>query len=368
VGGRIARGQKIAVLPAGQTAVVERIETFDGARKEAQTGAAVMIGLDRDLDVSRGDVLVSLAKKPEVSDQLLVRMVWMGQEPLSEGQTFILRCGTRKTMATVTALHYRIDVETLKEKAAKKFMSNDVGLCSLSLTTPLVMEKFEDNRFLGSFILCDRQSKRTVATGCIQESLCRATYVRWQNITIDMAARAKIKAQKPCCLWFTGLSGAGKSTIADLLDKKLYNLGLHTYVLDGDNVRHGLNRDLGFSDADRAENIRRVAEVARLMVDAGLIVLVSFISPFRAERDMARRLFEEGTFFEIFVNAPLQVCEERDSKGLYAKARKGTIPHFTGISSPYEAPERPELCLNSAQKLPEKLALQVLAMLGYEEK
>jgi bifunctional enzyme CysN/CysC len=287
----------------------------------------------------------------------------MGEEPLLPGRSYLLKAGTRTVGAAVSELKHLVDIETFKPLAAKTLALNDIGLCNLALSEPIAFDPYEENRTTGSFILIDRFTNATVAAGMIRFGLRRATNIHWQALDIDKRARADAKGQRPCILWFTGLSGAGKSTVANLVEKKLHVMGRHTYLLDGDNVRHGLNRDLGFTDADRVENIRRVGEAAKLFVDAGLIVLVSFISPFRSERDMARGLVGEGEFVEVFVDVPLEVAEARDPKGLYRKARAGEIKNFTGISSPYEPPLAPDIRLDTASSDPEALADQVLAFL-----
>ncbi|HSX63560.1 MAG TPA: adenylyl-sulfate kinase, partial [Pseudoxanthomonas sp.] len=300
------------------------------------------------------------------ADQFAAHLLWMSDAPLLPGRPYWLKIGARTVSASVSEIKHRIDVNTQEHLAAKRLELNEVGYCNLSLDEPVVFAPYAQNRMLGGFILIDRQSNATVAAGTLDFALRRAGNVHWQHLDVDKAARARIKGQTPKVLWFTGLSGAGKSTIANLVDKRLHALGYHSFILDGDNVRHGLNRDLGFTDEDRVENIRRVAEVARLMADAGLIVLVSFISPFRAERQMARERFGQEEFLEIFVDVPLALAEQRDVKGLYRKARAGQIPNFTGIDSPYEAPTSPELHLDAGGSTPEQLALQVLEKLGLD--
>jgi len=315
-----------------------------------------VLTLRDEIDASRGDVIAAAGDAPEISDQFAAHLLWLGEQQLLPGRPYWLRIGTRTVGAQVTEIKHKVDVNTQEELAAKSLELNEVGYCNLYLDQPVPFEAYADNRQLGAFILVDRQSNATVAAGTLEFALRRAGNIHWQHLEVDKAARARIKHQAPRCLWFTGLSGAGKSTIANLVEKRLLAMGHHTYLLDGDNVRHGLNKDLGFTAEDRVENIRRVAEVAKLMVDAGLIVLVSFISPFRAERRMARELFAEGEFLEVFVDTPLEVAEERDVKGLYAKARAGQLRNFTGIDSPYEVPEAAEIVLDTQRHEPGELA------------
>jgi bifunctional enzyme CysN/CysC len=361
--GTLRPGDAVVVARTGQAARVARIVTMDGDRTAAATGDAVTLTLDAEIDASRGDMLAAPVARPEVSDQIAAHVIWMGEEPLLPGRSYLLKSGTRTVGAAVSELKHLVDIETFKPLAAKTLSLNDIGLCNLALSEPVAFDPYEANRTTGSFILIDRFTNATVAAGMIRFGLRRATNIHWQALDIGKQARADAKGQRPCILWFTGLSGAGKSTVANLVEKKLHVMGRHTYLLDGDNVRHGLNRDLGFTDADRVENIRRVAEAAKLFVDAGLIVLVSFISPFRSERDMARDLVGKGEFVEVFVDAPLEVAEARDPKGLYRKARAGEIKNFTGISSPYEPPLQPDIRLDAASADPETLADQVLAFL-----
>ena len=364
VRGRVAVGDEVAVLPSGRRSTVARIVTADGDLAQAGDGQAVTLTLADEVDASRGDVIAAASDPPEVADQFAAHLLWMGDERLLPGRPYLLKLGTQTVGASVTEIKHKVDVNTQEHLAAKHLELNEVAYCNLHLDQPVAFEPYARNRALGAFILIDRQSNATVAAGTLDFALRRAANIHWQHLDVDKAARAAIKHQQARCLWFTGLSGAGKSTIANVLEKKLQALGRHTYLLDGDNVRHGLNKDLGFTDEDRVENIRRVAEVARLMTDAGLIVLVSFISPFRAERDMARALFDAGEFMEIFVDTSLADAERRDVKGLYAKARRGELRNFTGIDSPYEAPERPELHLRTAQADAAALADEVLAALG----
>ncbi|MFK2904186.1 sulfate adenylyltransferase subunit CysN [Dyella ginsengisoli] len=360
VAGAIAPGDEVVVLPGGARSRVARIVTADGDRKRAATGDAITLTLEDERDISRGDVIAAAHNPPQVADQFATHLLWMDESALLPGRGYWLKIGARTVGAQVTEIKHKVDVNTQEELAAKRLELNEVGYCNLGLDQPIAFESYANCRELGAFILIDRQTNATVGAGTLDFALRRADNIHWQHMDIDRAARARIKGQSPACLWFTGLSGSGKSTVANLVEKRLFALGRHTYLLDGDNVRHGLNRDLGFTDEDRVENIRRVAEVAKLMVDAGLIVLVSFISPFREERRMARELFAPGEFHEVFVDTPLAVCEARDVKGLYAKARAGGIRNFTGIDSPYEVPESPELHLRGGDQSPEQLAEQVI--------
>lgn len=361
--GGVRVGDQVVALPSARTSTVARIVTADGDLEEASTGDAVILTLTDDIDISRGDVICQKNDRAEVADQFAADIVWMSEQPLLKGRPYILRCGTQTTVCQISELKHKLNVENLDHIASRKLEMNDIGLCNLSVTKPIVFDHYHDNRTTGGFILIDRLTNETVGAGMIRFSLRRAHNVHWQAVDIHKSARANLKHQMACCLWFTGLSGSGKSTVANLLEKRLFSQGRHTYLLDGDNVRHGLNRDLGFTDADRVENIRRVTEVARLMVDAGLITLVSFISPFRAERRFARERFDSSEFLEIFVDTPLEICESRDAKGLYAKARAGEIKNFTGISSPYEAPESAEIVLPGGAKSPEDLADDIVAVL-----
>jgi len=367
VAGEIKPGDEVVILPGGARSRIERVLGLDGDIELARAGQAVTLTLADERDVSRGDVLASANRPPQVADQFAAHILWMDNQALLPGRPYWLKIGTRTVSAQITEIKHRIDVNTQEHLAAKRLELNEVGVCNLSLDHAIPFEAYGDCRELGAFILIDRQTNATVAAGTLDFALRRAENIHWQHLTIDREARSRIKGQRPRCVWFTGLSGSGKSTVANLLDKRLHAMGYHTYMLDGDNVRHGLNRDLGFTDEDRVENIRRVAEVARLMVDAGLIVLVSFISPFRSERAMARELFDEGEFVEVFVDTPLEVCEQRDPKGLYAKARAGGIRNFTGIDSPYEKPETPELTLATADSPPEELAARVAEVLIREQ-
>jgi bifunctional enzyme CysN/CysC len=361
--GLVRRGDEVGINPSGRRAHVARIVTADGDLEAAQEGDAVTLTFAEEVDVSRGDIITLPAALASVADQIAARLIWFDEEPMLPGRAYTLKCGCQTTTATVSNLKYKLNVDNLDHVAGKTLELNEVGSCNLSTAKALVFDPYAENADTGSFILIDRFTNATVAAGMIEFGLRRATNIQWQELFIDKAARAGLMAQKPCVLWFTGLSGAGKSTIANTLEKRLHALGRHTYMLDGDNIRHGLNKDLGFTDADRVENIRRVAETARLFVDAGLIVMVSFISPFRSERRMARDLFQEGEFIEVFVDTPIEVCEARDPKGLYRKARAGLISNFTGIDSLYEPPENAELTLDTSKASAEAVAEAVLKAL-----
>jgi bifunctional enzyme CysN/CysC len=345
--GVVRPGDRIRVQPSGRESNIERIVTYDGDLDRAVAGQSVTLTLTDEIDISRGD-LISAAEAPaEVADQFETTIVWMADEPMLPGRSYIMKTGPRTAQATVTAPKYRIDVNSFEHLAATKLDLNEIGVCNIVLDRRIAFDSYANNRQTGGFILIDRLTNATVGMGLIHFALRRSANIHWQATDVTREVRAQSKGQKPAVLWFTGLSGSGKSTIANILEKKLTALGRHTYLLDGDNVRHGLNKDLGFTDADRVENIRRVAEVSRLMADAGLITLVSFISPFRSERRMAREMLPEGEFIEIHVDTPLDVAESRDVKGLYAKARAGEIKNFTGIDSPYEAPNNPEIRLST---------------------
>jgi bifunctional enzyme CysN/CysC len=352
--GTVTVGDRVVALPSARSSIVRSIVNGFDDTHAAIAGQAITVVLADELDVSRGDVLVAANERPSVADQFEATLIWMAEQPMLPGRSYLLKTSTQTVAATVAPLKHKVNVNTLEHTAAKRLELNDIGVCGLELAKPIVFEPYKQNRELGGFILIDRLTNATVGAGLLHFSLRRAHNVHWQALDVDRRARATQKDQKPCVLWFTGLSGAGKSTIANLLERRLLALGRHTYLLDGDNVRHGLNKDLGFTEADRVENIRRVAEVARLMADAGLIVLVSFISPFRAERRMARGLLEPGEFVEVFVDTPLAVAETRDPKGLYKKARRGELKNFTGLDSPYEAPENPELRIDTTALQPEE--------------
>ncbi|MEZ0000383.1 sulfate adenylyltransferase subunit CysN [Sinorhizobium fredii] len=361
--GRISVGDPVVVAKSGQHSSVEAIVTFDGNLPTAAEGEAVTLVLADEVDASRGNMLVAPAARPFVADQFQAHVIWFDASPMLPGRSYILRTESDSVSATVTALKHQVNINSFAREAAKSLQMNEVGVCNISTQAPIVFDAYKDNRATGNFVFVDRATNATVGAGMIDFPLRRADNVHWQATDVNKAARSTMKSQRPAVLWFTGLSGSGKSTIANALDRLLHARGKHTYMLDGDNVRHGLNRDLGFTEADRVENIRRVAEVAKLMADAGLIVLVSFISPFRGERQMARELMEEGEFIEIFVDTPLEECARRDPKGLYEKALAGKIANFTGVSSPYEVPENPELHLNTVEEDPTALALKIEAFL-----
>ena len=360
VSGTVSQGEKIRVVPSGRESRVARIVTMDGDLERAVAGQSVTLTLEDEIDVSRGDVLACTSSPPHVADQFETTIIWMADEPMLPGRPYWMKIGTKQVSATITEPKYKVNVNTLEHLAAKKLGLNEIGVCNVALDHPIAFDPYAENRDTGGFILIDRLSNHTVGAGLIHFALRRSQNIHWQALDIHKGSRAALKGQKPCVLWFTGLSGAGKSTIANLVEKQLHALGRHTYLLDGDNVRHGLNRDLGFTDADRVENIRRVAEVAKLMSDAGLIVMVSFISPFRAERRMARSLFEFGEFFEVHVDTPIAVAEARDVKGLYAKARRGELKNFTGIDSPYEPPEKPEIYIDTTRTSSEDSATAIV--------
>ncbi|MEZ5969454.1 MAG: sulfate adenylyltransferase subunit CysN [Hyphomonas sp.] len=361
--GTVKPGDRVKSMPSGRQSTIERIVTATGDLKEAIAGQSVTLTLADEIDASRGDVIVTADNPTEVSDQFQVRILWMNEAPLLPGRRYYLKIGAKTVMATVNAPKYGIDVNTLSDVPARTLEMNHIGVTTVSLDQAIPFDPYDENRELGGFILIDRMTNDTVGLGLIDFALRRASNIHWQAMDIDRDVLAEQKGQRPAVLWFTGLSGSGKSTIANALQKQLFALGKHTFTLDGDNVRHGLNRDLGFTDADRVENIRRVANVARLMSDAGLITLVSFISPFRAERQMARNLMADGEFIEVFVDTPLDVAEQRDVKGLYKKARSGEIKNFTGISSPYEAPKAPEIRINTVDRTPEDAAEEILGYL-----
>ncbi|MBA4001661.1 sulfate adenylyltransferase subunit CysN [Brevundimonas sp.] len=361
--GVVKPGDPVRILPSGRTSRVARIVTLGGDWNEAQAGQSVTLTLADEVDISRGDVIAAAAQPCEVADQFETTIVWMGEDELLAGRSYWLKIGARTVSAQITGIKHRVDVNTLQESVAKTVGLNEIAVCNLSLTQPVAFEPYEIDRGLGGFILMDRITNATVGAGMIRFALRRSHNIHWQALDVTRDARAAAKGQKPAVVWFTGLSGSGKSTIANLVEKRLHAEGRHTYILDGDNVRHGLNRDLGFTEGDRVENIRRVAEVARLMAHAGLIVLVSFISPFRAERRMAREMMPDGEFIEVFVDTPLEEVEARDPKGLYAKARRGELKNFTGIDSPYEPPENADIHVRTAMLNPEEASDLIVSSL-----
>ncbi|WP_116808457.1 sulfate adenylyltransferase subunit CysN [Steroidobacter cummioxidans] len=358
--GVIRKGDSIRVLPSGRTSKVARIVTHNGDLEQAVAGQSITLTLTDEVDISRGDVIAAAESPPAVADQFQATIIWMHEEAMLPGRPYLIKLGSRIVTGSITAPKYKVNVNTLEHLAAKQLELNEIGVCNLSLDRAVAFDPYADNRETGGFILIDKISNDTVGAGLLSFALRRAENIHWQALDVNKPARAALKGQRACILWFTGLSGAGKSTVANLVEKRLHSLGRHTYTLDGDNVRHGLNKDLGFTDADRVENIRRVAEVSKLMVDAGLIVLVSFISPFRSERRLARELMQSGEFFEVFVDTPLEEAEKRDPKGLYKKARRGELQNFTGIDSPYEAPENAEIHLRTALYSPEAAAEEIM--------
>lgn len=361
--GTIHPGAPIIAASSGQASIVEEIITFEGQQPSAGAGDAITLVLAHDIDIARGDLLVSPASRPEVLDQFAAHIIWMSDQPLIPGRSYLVRLGTKTAPISVTGIKYKIDVNTHEHLAAPTLSLNDIGFCNLSTGIPLAFDPYEANRKTGSFIIIDRLTNDTLGAGMIAFGLRRGTNITWQTTLIGKAERAAHKRQKPAIVWFTGLSGAGKSTIANIVERRLHAAGHHTMMLDGDNVRHGLNRDLGFTEADRVENIRRAGEVAKLLVDAGLIVLCSFISPYRAERELVRRLVSDGEFIEVFVDTPIEECARRDPKGLYAKAKAGEIKNFTGFDAPYEAPEHPEILLRTVGQQPEQQADHVIERL-----
>jgi bifunctional enzyme CysN/CysC len=361
--GVLRKGDSVRALPSGRQSHVARIVTHDGDLDQAVAGQSVTITLADEIDVSRGDVLAAASSPPAVADQFQSTIIWMHEEPMLPGRPYLLKLGTRTVTGSITAPKYKVNVNTLEHLAAKQLELNEIGVCNISLDRPIAFDPYVENREMGGFVLIDKLSNDTVGAGLLNYALRRSENIHWQALDVNKQARSALKGQRACVLWFTGLSGAGKSTVANLVEKRLHALGRHTYTLDGDNVRHGLNKDLGFTDADRVENIRRVAEVSKLMVDAGLIVLVSFISPFRSERRLARELMQQGEFLEVFVDTSIEEAEKRDPKGLYKKARRGELKNFTGIDSPYEPPEHPEIHLRTALVSPEEAAEQILRTL-----
>ncbi len=362
-GGSVRPGDRLRVLPGGQTTTVERIVTSDGDLQQAIAGQSITLTLTEELDISRGDVLAAADSPPQVADQFEAEVIWMAQEPLHPGKQYLLKLGPRTVGATIAKPKHRVEVNTLVQLAAKTLELNEIGVCTVTLDRPVPFDPYAENRDMGGFIVIDRLTNETVAAGLLRFALRRSQNVHWQAVEVDKRARARLNNHRPAVVWFTGLSGAGKSSVANLVERRLHVSRARTYLLDGDNVRHGLNKDLGFTEADRIENMRRVAEVAKLMVDAGMIVLVAFISPFRQERAMARAMVGDGEFCEVFIDTPLQIAEERDVKGLYAKARRGELRNFTGIDSPYEPPEAPDIRIDTTELDPADAAELVITRL-----
>ncbi len=363
VGGAIRPGDAIRVLPSGTTSTVDRIVTMDGDLDEAIAGQSVTLTLTDEIDASRGDVICAAESPAEVADQFEAHVVWMHEHAMLPGRPYLMKIGARTVGATLGHPKYRVDINNLDHLAATTLELNEIGVCNVSLDRPIPFDAYADNRDTGGFIIIDKLTNVTVGAGLLHFALRRSHNIHWQDVKVDKDARAAQSNHRPAVVWLTGLSGAGKSTIANIVESKLHASGVRTYLLDGDNVRHGLNRDLGFTDADRVENIRRIAEVSALMVDAGLVVLVSFISPFRAERELARDCVEDGEFIEVHVDTPLAVAEERDPKGLYAKARRGELANFTGIDSPYEPPVDPEVRVDTGATTAEEAAEEIVATL-----
>ena len=362
--GRVKPGDVVRALPSGRESSVARVVTFDGDLDEAIAGQSITLTLADEIDVSRGDILAAASALPQVADQFQVTLIWMHEEAMLPGRPYLMKIGSSTVTGTITELKHKVNVNTLIHEPGKQLELNEIAVCNLSTDRPIAFDPYTDNRDTGGFVFIDKLNNDTVGAGLMHFALRRAENVHWQALDVNRESRATLKGQKACVVWFTGLSGAGKSTIANLVEKRLHAIGRHTVILDGDNVRHGLNRDLGFTEPDRVENIRRVAEVARLMTDAGLIVLVSFISPFRSERRLARERMAPGEFLEVYVNTPLEEAERRDAKGLYRKARAGQLAHFTGIDSPYEPPEQPDIVVNGATMEPEAAAEQIVAELS----
>lgn len=366
-GGTIKPGDKIKVMPSAKESTVRSIVTMDGELDEAVAGQSITLTLNDEIDISRGDLICKSDQPAEIGNQFEAQVLWMADEKMFPGRTYMMKCGTTNAQATLATPKYKIDVNTMAHEAARNLELNEIGICNVSLDRYIPFDAYSENRETGSFVLIDKLTNATVGMGMLHFALRRSANVHWQATEVDKVGRSKLKSQKPCVLWFTGLSGSGKSTIANILEKKLLAAGHHTMLLDGDNVRHGLNKDLGFTDTDRVENVRRVAEVSSLMVEAGLITMVSFISPFRAERQMARAMVEDNEFFEIFVSTPLEVAEARDVKGLYKKARAGEIKNFTGIDSNYEVPENADIIVDTTSLSAENAADTILKELARRE-
>jgi bifunctional enzyme CysN/CysC len=363
VSGKLHPGDSVRITPSGRRSTVTRIVSFDGDLDVALAGQAVTVTLSEEIDVSRGDILAAEDASPGVANQFEAHIIWMSEQEMLPGRRYLMKIGARTVGLTMAHPKYKINVNTLEHIAAKSLELNEIGVCNLNLDRPISFDPYVENRDTGGFVVIDRFTNGTVGSGLLHFALRRADNIHWQSIDVNKAAHAALKGHRPCVVWFTGLSGAGKSTIANLVERKLHRTGCHTYLLDGDNVRHGLNKDLGFTDSDRVENVRRVAEVAALMIDAGLIVLASFISPFRSERRLARDLVNEAEFCEVFVDVTLEVAERRDPKGLYRKARRGELVNLTGIDSPYEKPEFPEIHVDSTTMSADQAADAVIAQL-----
>ena len=364
-GGRVSKGDRVKILPSGQDAGIESILLGDERVGHAEAGQSVTVTIDGDLDISRGDMIVASEEPAEIADQFRATIIWMNEAEMLPGRRYILKTEGRSATATMARPRYRVNVNSYERQPADTLSLNDIATCNISLDRPIAFDPYQANRTTGSFILIDPDTNATASAGMIEFALRRSQNIHWQAMDVDKSQRAGAKGQKACVLWFTGLSGSGKSTIANIVEKKLHAMGRHTMLLDGDNVRHGLNRDLGFTDADRVENIRRIGEVSKLMVEAGMITLVSFISPFASEREMARAMLEEGEFIEIYVDTPLEEAERRDVKGLYKKARAGELKNFTGIDSPYEAPANPEIRVNTVELSPEEAADRIIRHMGF---
>ena len=362
--GTISTGDRIRVLPSGRESHVEKIVTYDGDLELAGAGRSVTLTLKDEIDISRGDIIASADNPCSSADQFQAHILWMDESAMMPGRQYLFKSNSQNTSMTLGRLKFRIDVNTLEELPANVLDMNEIGVCNISLSNRIAFDSYEDDPVMGGFIIVDRMTNNTVGMGLIDFALRRADNIHWQSMDVTKSSRAEQKSQQPRLIWFTGLSGSGKSSIANILEKKLQAMGRHTITLDGDNVRHGLNRDLGFTKADRVENIRRVGETSKLMVDAGLICIASFISPFSSEREMVRNLMLEGEFVEVFVDTPLEVCEQRDVKGLYAKARTGELPNFTGISSPYDAPLKPEVRIDTTMVSAEEAADQIIDYLS----
>ena len=364
-GGRVSKDDRVKILPSGQDAGIESILLGDEWVGHAEAGKSVTVTIDGDLDISRGDMIVAADEPAEIADQFRATIIWMNEAEMLPGRRYILKTEGRSATATMARPRYRVNVNSYERQPADTLSLNDIATCNISLDRPIAFDPYQANRTTGSFILIDPDTNATAGAGMIEFALRRSQNIHWQAMDVDKSQRAGAKGQKACVLWFTGLSGSGKSTIANIVEKKLHAMGRHTMLLDGDNVRHGLNRDLGFTDADRVENIRRIGEVSKLMVEAGMITLVSFISPFASEREMARAMLEEGEFIEIYVDTPLEEAERRDVKGLYKKARAGELKNFTGIDSPYEAPANPEIRVNTVELSPEEAADRIIRHMGF---